>query len=337
MFRTEETTEIRFEDGFFDDMVKDIEKLVTTSPKGNFDSGWNAALKNCVYKLYAFFGRGTPPTDVLNVLTPLQPDSDKEEREMVVTAFFDKLVSEILKARIPNPVYDDHKAWNSAIHVCLMRIYKFFGKGEPPEKISNLFLDSIKAPDTGNTGNAGNTGNTLTSDKEYEKALLFDNIVKELLGLRFPCPTTDENQVWNSAIFACLTKLGHLFNKTGAVNDIGGNFNLKPSVSSASSESSASTSAETTGATVATDTANAHSAGEIRPLIDDPITHPSWYCRGGIETIDFIEAKQLGFIRGNAVKYISRAGYKDPAQEIADLRKALFYIDWEIKRLKGKD
>ena len=328
MFRTKETTEIRFEDGFFDDMVKDIEKLVTTSPKGNFDSGWNAALKNCVYKLYAFFGRGTPPADVLNVLTPLQSDSDKEEREMVVTAFFDKLVSEILKARIPNPVYDDHKAWNSAIHVCLMRIYQFFGKGEPPEKISNLFLDSIKAPDTENTGNAGNFG------KEYEKALLFDNIVRELLGLRFPCPTTDENQVWNSAIFACLTKLGHLFNKTGAVNDIGGEFNLEQS---AASESSASTSAEATGTTAATDTANAHSVGEIRPLIDNPITHPSWYCRGGIETIDFIEAKQLGFIRGNAVKYITRAGHKDPAQEITDLRKALFYIDWEIKRLKGKD
>ena len=205
MFRTEETTEIRFEDSFFDDMIKDIEKLVTTNPKGNFDSGWNAALKNCVYKIYAFFGRGTPPTDVLNVLTPLQPDSDKEEREMVVTAFFDKLVSEILKVRIPNPVYDDHKAWNSAIHVCLIRIYNFFGKGELPEKISNLFLDSIKAPDTGNTS---------TSDKEYEKAAFFDSVVKELLGLRFPCPTTDENQVWNSAIFACLTKLGHIFNKT---------------------------------------------------------------------------------------------------------------------------
>ncbi len=335
MFRTEtkETTEIRFEDGFFDDMVKDIEKLVTTSPKGNFDSGWNAALKNCVYKLYAFFGRGTPPTDVLNVLTPLQPDSDKEEREMVVTAFFDKLVSEILKARIPNPVYDDHKAWNSAIHVCLMRIYKFFGKGEPPEKISNLFLDSIKAPDTGNAS---------TSDKEYEKAVFFDNIVKELLGLRFPCPTTDENQVWNSAIFACLSKLGHIFNKTGTVNDIGGEFNLKPSTSSEASTSSASTESETTGATDATgatDTANAHSVsvGEIRPLIEDGINHPSWYGWGGIETIDFIEAKQLGFIRGNAVKYITRAGHKDPAQEITDLRKARFYIDWEINRLKGKD
>ena len=326
MFRTEETTEIRFEDGFFDDMVKDIEKLVTTSPKGNFDSGWNAALKNCVYKLYAFFGRGTPPADVLNVLTPLQSDSDKEEREMVVTAFFDKLVSEILKARIPNPVYEDHKAWNSAIHVCLIRIYNFFGKGELPEKISNLFLDSIKAPDTGNTGNAGNTGNTLTSDKEYEKALLFDNIVRELLSLRFPCPTTDENQVWNSAVLACLTKLGHLFNKT--VGDIGGEFNLKPSESSASTESDA------------TNTANTHRVpiGEIRPLIDDPINHPSWYCRGGnIETIDFIEANKLSFTRGNAVKYITRAGHKDPAQEITDLRKARFYIDWEINRLKGKD
>ena len=97
---------------------------------------------------------------------------------------------------------------------------------------------------------------------------------------------------------------------------------------------------DTTDATGATDTANAHSVsvGEIRPLIDDPINHPSWYCRGGnIETIDFIEANKLSFTRGNAVKYIVRAGYKDPAQEIADLRKARFYINWEINRLKGKD
>ncbi|MBR1438822.1 MAG: DUF3310 domain-containing protein [Synergistaceae bacterium] len=160
---------------------------------------------------------------------------------MVVAAFFDKLVSEILKARIPNPVYEDHKAWNSAIHVSLIRIYKFFGKGEPPEKISNLFLDSIKAPDT--------------SDK------------------------ADSSNVTEK----CSAQIG-----------------------------------------------------EIRPLIDDPITHPSWYNRGGIETLDFIEAKGLNFTRGNAVKYITRAGYKDPAQEIQDLKKARFYIDWEINRLKEK-
>lgn len=57
----------------------------------------------------------------------------------------------------------------------------------------------------------------------------------------------------------------------------------------------------------------------------DP-TNPEYYKVGGIETIDFINAKKLGFNRGNAVKYISRAGHKEKAQEILDLKKALWYV-----------
>ena len=248
MFRTEEKTEVRFEDGFFDDMISVLEKLRAVKPNGNYDAGWNAAVKTCIYKLYSFFGRGALPSRIME---------------------------------------------------------------EFPEQVS-------RASDK-------------ETEKECEKAVLFDSIAKELLSLRFPCPTTDENQVWNSAIFACLTKLGHLFNKTRTVNDISGDFNLKPSVPS---ESSADAIPEATNTTDVPPV----SVSEIRPLIDDPITHPSWYCRGGnIETIDFIEANKLSFTRGNAVKYIVRAGYKDPAQEITDLKKARFYIDWEINRLKGKD
>lgn len=51
--------------------------------------------------------------------------------------------------------------------------------------------------------------------------------------------------------------------------------------------------------------------------------------------IEFIEDKSLGFHRGNAVKYIARAGIKDPAKEIEDLEKARWYIDREIERLKS--
>ena len=245
MFRTEEKTEVRFEDGFFDDMIAGLEKLRAVKPNGKYDAGWNAAVKTCIYKLYSFFGRGALPSRIME---------------------------------------------------------------EFPEQVS-------REPDK-------------ECEKGYEKALLFDSIARELLSLRFPCPTTDENQVWNSAIFACLTKLGQLFDKTDALNDISGEFNLKTSASSVSSGSTEGAAEEVTSAPV----------GEIRPLIEDGINHPSWYNRGGgIETLDFIESNKLSFTRGNAVKYITRAGYKDPAQEIADLRKARFYIDWEINRLKGKD
>ncbi|MBQ6552410.1 MAG: DUF3310 domain-containing protein [Clostridia bacterium] len=64
-------------------------------------------------------------------------------------------------------------------------------------------------------------------------------------------------------------------------------------------------------------------------MIHDPVNHPSHYCDGGIETIDFIEAKQLPYHLGNAVKYISRAGKKD--DELQDLRKARWYLDRYIQ------
>lgn len=72
----------------------------------------------------------------------------------------------------------------------------------------------------------------------------------------------------------------------------------------------------------------------VKP-IDELVNHPSHYTDGKIEVIDFIEDKGLNFHRGNAVKYISRAGKKDPTKEIEDLKKARWYIDREIKRLGG--
>lgn len=44
----------------------------------------------------------------------------------------------------------------------------------------------------------------------------------------------------------------------------------------------------------------------------------------------------LAFNLGNAVKYISRAGKKDPAKALEDLRKARFYLDYEIKCLEQR-
>jgi len=68
---------------------------------------------------------------------------------------------------------------------------------------------------------------------------------------------------------------------------------------------------------------------------NDMVNHPPHYTSGGIETIDFIEAKQLGYHLGQVIKYVSRAGKKGDALE--DLKKARWYLDREIGRMEGKN
>lgn len=68
----------------------------------------------------------------------------------------------------------------------------------------------------------------------------------------------------------------------------------------------------------------------------DIVNHPSHYTDGKIEVIEFIEDKNLNYHRGNAIKYICRAGKKDPSKEIEDLQKAIWYINREIKNLKRR-
>lgn len=68
--------------------------------------------------------------------------------------------------------------------------------------------------------------------------------------------------------------------------------------------------------------------------LNDAVNHPSHYTDGKIEVIDFIEDKNLDFCLGNAVKYISRAGKKDPEKEIEDLKKAIWYINRRIQELE---
>lgn len=65
----------------------------------------------------------------------------------------------------------------------------------------------------------------------------------------------------------------------------------------------------------------------------DIVNHPPHYKAGGIETIDFIEAKNLGYHMGNVVKYISRAGIKSDCP-IEDLKKARWYLDRYITKLE---
>ena len=60
---------------------------------------------------------------------------------------------------------------------------------------------------------------------------------------------------------------------------------------------------------------------------------PSHYTRGRIDVWDFIRDQSLGFHRGNAIKYICRAGFKERDKEIEDLEKAIHYLQNEIEHL----
>ncbi len=62
----------------------------------------------------------------------------------------------------------------------------------------------------------------------------------------------------------------------------------------------------------------------------DMVNHPPHYKAGGIETIDFIEAKNLGYHLGNVVKYVSRADLK--GAKLEDLQKARWYLDRAIAK-----
>jgi hypothetical protein len=68
------------------------------------------------------------------------------------------------------------------------------------------------------------------------------------------------------------------------------------------------------------------------PIVGDSVNSPSHYNKG-IETIDYIESWNMGFNDGNVVKYVTRAKYK--GKELEDLKKCLWYIEREIKRVEG--
>lgn len=64
----------------------------------------------------------------------------------------------------------------------------------------------------------------------------------------------------------------------------------------------------------------------------DNVNHPEHYKTGGIETIDFIEAKSLGYHLGNVVKYVTRADHK--GNRLEDLKKAQWYLNRAISNLE---
>lgn len=73
----------------------------------------------------------------------------------------------------------------------------------------------------------------------------------------------------------------------------------------------------------------------IKPITaaTDNVNHPAHYKVGGMETIDFIEAKKLSYNLGNVVKYITRAEHKGNTYE--DLCKARWYLNREISKHTG--
>lgn len=68
--------------------------------------------------------------------------------------------------------------------------------------------------------------------------------------------------------------------------------------------------------------------------IDDMVNSPCHYTAGGIEVIDYIKSKlaykeYTGYLLGNIIKYISRAGYK--SNSVQDYKKAAWYLNELIK------
>ena len=67
---------------------------------------------------------------------------------------------------------------------------------------------------------------------------------------------------------------------------------------------------------------------------NESVDHPSHY--GGesdpYEAIKVIDAWNLGFCLGNAVKYICRAGRKPGSDRVEDLEKAIWYLKHEISK-----
>lgn len=70
--------------------------------------------------------------------------------------------------------------------------------------------------------------------------------------------------------------------------------------------------------------------------MNDPVNMPAHYTShpSGVECIEITQ--HMGFCIGNAIKYLWRAGLKDPSATVEDLKKARWYINREIERLEAK-
>lgn len=71
-------------------------------------------------------------------------------------------------------------------------------------------------------------------------------------------------------------------------------------------------------------------------LNHDPVNHPKHYTShpSGVECIDI--TRHMSFNIGNAIKYLWRAGQKDGEDAVTALEKARFYIEDQIKLIRGE-
>ena len=70
---------------------------------------------------------------------------------------------------------------------------------------------------------------------------------------------------------------------------------------------------------------------------NDPVNHPSHYTFGKYEVIDVIDDWGLDYCLSCVIKYIARAGKKDPAKKAEDLKKARFYLNRAIRKEDPED
>ena len=66
--------------------------------------------------------------------------------------------------------------------------------------------------------------------------------------------------------------------------------------------------------------------------LGERVNHPAHYNSGKIEAIDAIWDWGLDFIEGNVVKYVTRSKHK--GDRLGDLKKARWYLDYLIDKLK---
>ena len=70
---------------------------------------------------------------------------------------------------------------------------------------------------------------------------------------------------------------------------------------------------------------------------NDPVHRPAHYANSSIEVANFIADRKMDYFLGNVVKYISRAGIKNPETELEDLEKAQAYLAMRIRMVKGDE
>ncbi|MFJ7907523.1 DUF3310 domain-containing protein [Kitasatospora sp. NPDC096204] len=68
-------------------------------------------------------------------------------------------------------------------------------------------------------------------------------------------------------------------------------------------------------------------------MTGDPVDHPDHYTWLPVEVIEI--TRHFDFVRGNALKYLLRAGRKGAALE--DLKKARWYLNHEIRQLEKEE